>query len=78
MSALTFNADSEYEEDGHPQARNAGECSHQTDSDSEADEDVQQPPWTKKRSASEQRKWTEMNRWESELGTATILWMKKF
>ena len=31
---------------------------------SEADEDVQQPPAKKKRSASEQREWTEMNRWD--------------
>ena len=41
-----------------------GERSHQTDSDREADVDVQEPA-KKKRSASEQREWTEMNRWGS-------------
>ena len=64
MSARTFNADTDDEEDGHPQARNDGECSHQTVSDSQADEQVQQPTATKKHYASEQREWTEMNRWD--------------
>ena len=59
MSARTFNADTDNEEE-----RNEGECSHQTDSDSQADEAVQQPPAKTKRSASEQREWTEMNRWD--------------
>ena len=64
MSARNFNADTDDEEDGHVQARNEGECSHQSDSDSQADQAEQQPPAKKKRSASEQREWTEMNRWD--------------
>ena len=64
MSARTFNADTDEEEDGHPHVSNEGECSHHTDSDSQSDEQVQQPPAKKKRSASEQREWTEMNRWD--------------
>ena len=64
MSARTFNADSDDEYDGHPQVSNEGECSHQTYSDSQADEEVQQPQAKKKSSASEQREWTEMNRWD--------------
>ena len=64
MSARTFNVDTDDEGDGQSQARNEGECSHQTDSDSQAGEQVQQPPAKKKLSASEQREWTEMNRWD--------------
>ena len=70
MLAQTFNADTDDEDNGHLQARNEGECSHQTDSDSQpqplsqADEQVQQPPAKKKRFASEQREWSEMNRWD--------------
>ena len=64
MSARTFNADTDDEDDGHPQVSNEGECSHHTDSDSQAEEQVQQPPAMKKRSASEQREFTEMNRWD--------------
>ena len=64
MSVRTFNADTDEEDDGHPQVSNEGECSHHTDSDSQADEEVQQPQAKKKSSASEQREWTEMNRWD--------------
>ena len=44
MSARTFNADTDDEDDGHPKVSNSdeGKCSHQTDSDSQADEEVKQ------------------------------------
>ena len=56
MLARTFKADSlgDDENEVQPQARDVGECecSHLTDSDSEAVEDVQQPQLKNKRSAS--------------------------
>ena len=67
MSARTFNPESDDEDGSQPEARNEGESSNQsgteTSSESEEEEDVQPPPAKKKRAASEQRVWTEINRW---------------
>ena len=62
-SARSFNPDSDDEDGGHPEARNDGESSDQSGTESEEEEDVQPPQAEKKRAASEQRVWAEMNRW---------------
>ena len=63
MSARSLNPDSDDEDGVQPEARNVGESSSQSGTESEEEEDVQPPPAKKKRAASEQRVWTEINRW---------------
>ena len=63
MSTRTFNPESDDEDGSQPEARNEGESSNQSGTESEEEEDAQPPPAKKKRAASEQRVWTEMNRW---------------
>ena len=66
MSARSFNPESDDEVGGQPAASNEGENSNESGTESEEEaEDVQPPPAKKKRAASEQREWTEMNRWLS-------------
>ena len=65
MSARSLNPDSDDEDGVQPEARNVGESSSQSGTESEEEEDVQPPPAKKKRAASEQRVWTEINRWHS-------------
>ena len=43
---------------------NEEEVPDRSNFDSEDEEELQQPPVKKKRSASEQREWTEVNRWD--------------
>ena len=63
MSAHSFNPDSDDEDGGQPEASNKGESSNVSGTESEEKEDVQPPLAKKKRAASKQRQWTEMNRW---------------
>ena len=63
MSARSFNPESDDQDADQQEARNDGESSNQSGNESKQEEDVQPQPAKKKRSASEQRVWTEMNRW---------------
>ena len=62
-SARSFNPESDDEDCDQPEARNDGESSNQSGTESEQKKDVQPPLAKKKCATSKQRVWSEINRW---------------